>query len=50
MQDDNVSQTNRAAFTGTPTSAVGEQIGGEGGDVAHTNRDKFYALAYIMKT
>lgn len=48
-QDD---MTNRSAFTGTPSSAAGEQIGGTGGGASHTHALDMQVLtaAFVLAT
>lgn len=49
LMTDTANQTNRAAFTGTPSGTQGEQIGGTGGGGAHNNMQPSLALNWIVK-
>lgn len=44
------SDSNYAAFTGTPSATPGQQIGGTGGGDAHNNVQPTIILNYIIKT
>lgn len=41
---------NQVAFTGTPSSTLGQQIGGTGGGSAHANMQPSLALNWIIKS
>lgn len=43
------SPANNVAFNGTPTSTLGQQIGGTGGGQAHNNMQPSMALNWIVK-
>jgi microcystin-dependent protein len=45
----NTSPNNHVAFTGTPTTTDGQQIGGTGGDTAHNNMQPSMALNWLIK-
>lgn len=45
----NTSPNNHVAFTGTPTTTNGQQIGGTGGGTAHNNMQPSMALNWIVK-
>lgn len=49
MVDSDLDQ-NYSAFTGAPTEAMGEQIGGTGGGGAHNNMPPSLVVNYIIKT
>lgn len=49
LMTDTANTASRAAFTGTPSSAQGEQIGGTGGGSAHANMQPSMALNWIVK-
>ena len=42
-------QTNRAAFTGTPTNTIGQQIGGTGSGTAHNNVPAFVQTVVFQR-
>lgn len=44
-----VSVTTQPAYTGTPSSTAGQQIGGTGGSASHNNMQPFMALSYIIR-
>jgi microcystin-dependent protein len=44
------SLTTQAAFTGTPSDTIGQQIGGTGSGAAHPNVQPTVVLNYIIKT
>jgi microcystin-dependent protein len=46
----NNNDINYPAFTGTPNTPAGEQIGGTGGNNAHNNVQPTFILNYIIKT
>lgn len=48
MTDGNAA--NRAAFTGTPSNTIGQQIGGTGGGAAHNNMPPALVTNYIIKS
>jgi microcystin-dependent protein len=45
----NASNVTDAAYTGTPSSTAGQQLGGAGGNSAHNNMQPFMALSYIIR-
>jgi microcystin-dependent protein len=46
----NAANSNRSAYTGTPSATIGQQIGGTGGGGAHANMQPSLALNFIIKT
>lgn len=46
---DTLSQANQVAYTGTPSAATGEQIGGTGGSDPHANIQPTIILNYMIK-
>lgn len=44
------SDATQAEFTGTPSAAQGQQIGGTGGDGAHPNMQPSLAVNWLIKT